>query len=58
MLFYPYNIKNNSQNSNYLSPNEINDSIGGILNSLIDLYATILTFLAFYIQYQANKNVQ
>lgn len=38
-----------------LDPNEIGDSIGGILNPLIGFTACILTFLAFYIQYRANN---
>lgn len=38
-----------------LAPNEVGDTIGGILNPIIAFSASILTFLAFYIQYQANK---
>lgn len=45
-----YNIKNE-----HLSPNEIGDTIGGILNPIIGISGSILTFLAFYIQYKTNR---
>ncbi|WP_330747005.1 hypothetical protein [Chryseobacterium sp. CP-77] len=48
----PTNI-NRSQDK--LAPNELGDTIGGILNPIIAFCASILTFLAFYIQYKANK---
>lgn len=51
--YYPKNTK--STNDKLLSPNEIGDSIGGILNPIIGITGSILTFLAFYIQYKANK---
>lgn len=50
---YPRNFK--PKNDKNLSPNEIGDSIGGILNPIIGITGSILTFLAFYIQYKANK---
>lgn len=50
---YPKNTK--SSDDKILSPNEIGDSIGGILNPIIGITGSILTFLAFYIQYKANK---
>ena len=34
---------------------EIGDTIGGIMNPFIALAGVLLTFLAFYIQYRANK---
>lgn len=52
LIHYPENQKSNNSN---LSPNEIGDSIGGILNPLIGITGAILTFLAFYIQFKANK---
>lgn len=52
LLKTPKNIDNGN---NQLTPNEIGDTIGGILNPIIAFCASILTFLAFYIQYQANK---
>ncbi|NHM05448.1 putative phage abortive infection protein [Flavobacterium celericrescens] len=36
----------------------IGDAVGGILNPVIAIGAALLTFLAFYIQYQANRQVQ
>lgn len=53
ILHYPPNQDNSKKN---LNPNEIGDSIGGILNPIIAFTAAILTFLAFYIQYEANKD--
>jgi hypothetical protein len=41
-----------------LLPNEIGDSIGGILNPIIGLIASILTFLAFYMQKVANDEIR
>lgn len=52
---YPKNINTKSE---ALSPNEIGDSIGGILNPVIGLVASILTFLAFYMQKRANDEIQ
>lgn len=40
-----------------LSPNEKGDTIGGILNPIIGLMGVLLTFLAFYVQYQANNRI-
>lgn len=37
---------------------QIGDTIGGIMNPLIAIAAVIVTGLAFYMQYQANKQVQ
>lgn len=39
----------------YSKTGEIGDTIGGISNPFIGLLTAILTFLAFYVQYQANK---
>lgn len=37
-------------------PNEIGDAIGGMMNPFIAIAGVILTFLAFYMQWQANQN--
>ena len=34
---------------------QVGDLIGGVLNPIIATIAALLTFLAFYIQYQANE---
>lgn len=52
LVHYPSTSKNDG---NFLEPNEVGDSIGGILNPIIGLTASILTFLAFYIQFKANN---
>lgn len=49
---FPENYNSEKKN---LSPNEIGDSIGGTLNPIIGFTGSILTFLAFYIQYKSNK---
>lgn len=36
----------------------LGDTVGGFLNPVIAIAAALLTFLAFYIQYQANKQVE
>lgn len=41
-----------------MSPNELGDSIGGILNPIVGLLASILTFLAFYMQKIANDEIK
>jgi|GEM_PF-373270 len=40
------------------STGAVGDTIGGIMNPFIALAAVIVTGLAFYMQYQANKQVQ
>lgn len=39
-------------------PNEIGDTVGGILNPLFAISICIFTGLAFYAQFEANKQVQ
>lgn len=53
LVHFPNNF---SSNNKKLEPNEIGDSIGGTLNPIIAFTASILTFLAFYIQFKANKS--
>jgi len=52
LIHFPENYNTEKQ---LLNPNEIGDSIGGTLNPIIAFTASILTFLAFYIQFKANK---
>lgn len=56
LLHYPKNYMPDNQQK--LTPNEIGDSIGGVLNPIIGLVASILTFLAFYMQKKANDQIQ
>lgn len=46
------------ENNKKLDPNEIGDSIGGILNPVVGLLASVLTFLAFYMQKIANDEIK
>lgn len=57
-----YKIENNGSafsniNNVELSPNEKGDAIGGIINPIIGLIGVLLTFLAFYVQFQANNKI-
>ena len=45
-------------NNEKLDPNEVGDSIAGILNPIIGLLASVLTFLAFYMQKVANEEIK
>ncbi|WP_336732732.1 hypothetical protein [Chryseobacterium sp. VD8] len=59
LLHIPDSKFNNEQNEKIiLKPNEIGDSIGGILNPLIGLVAAIFTFLAFLMQVFANDEIK
>lgn len=56
--FYPkdqYILKNEKES---FELGDIGDFIGGYFGFLIGLIGALLTFLAFYIQYRANKDVQ
>ena len=56
---YPKNYELNERlNPKKLSPSEIGNSIGGILTPIIGLVASVLTFLAFYMQKKANDVIQ
>ncbi|HAY3535185.1 putative phage abortive infection protein [Elizabethkingia meningoseptica] len=44
-------------NKQILDANEFGDYFGGIMNPLIGITAAFITFLAFYIQYVANKQI-
>lgn len=41
-----------------LNPNEKGDALGGILNPIVGVVAIVVTYLAFYIQFLANRQVQ
>lgn len=47
-----------SNSIQYKDLGSIGDAVGGILNPLVGIAAALLTFLAFYIQYQANQQIQ
>lgn len=42
----------------YGSLGSVGDTVGGLLNPIVGIAAALLTFLAFYIQYTANQQVQ
>ncbi|SIO33385.1 Putative phage abortive infection protein [Chryseobacterium scophthalmum] len=44
-------------NKRILDANEFGDYFGGIMNPIIGLSAAFITFLAFYIQFVANKQI-
>lgn len=40
----------------FSSTGQIGDTIGGIISPFVAIIAAVLTFIAFYVQYQANKD--
>jgi hypothetical protein len=56
-LTTPYLVNHyvSSYGFNTIKSNEIGDSIGGVLGPAVAIIASILTFLAFWVQYDANK---
>lgn len=48
-------VNNSIDGFDFTDSGEIGDTIGGIMNPFIALAGVLLTFLAFYIQYKANK---
>ncbi|EDP97841.1 putative phage abortive infection protein [Kordia algicida OT-1] len=42
----------------YSTLGSVGDTVGGLLNPIVGIAAALLTFLAFYIQYIANQQVQ
>lgn len=57
-ILWHYPKSYNPGNKQKLPPNEIGDSIAGVLAPIIGLVASILTFLAFYMQKRANDQIQ
>ncbi|MFE3866485.1 putative phage abortive infection protein [Flavobacterium sp. LS2P90] len=47
-----------TDNLDFTARGAIGDTIGGLMNPFIAISASILTFMAFYIQYKANQEVQ
>lgn len=47
-----------TDNLDFTAKGAIGDTIGGLMNPFIAISASILTFMAFYIQYKANQEVQ
>lgn len=55
-FFAPYILSNESNwDIDFTSTGQIGDTIGGIMNPFIALAGVLLTFLAFYIQFKANR---
>ncbi len=48
----------NNKNLNINETGQIGDTIGGLWNPFIAFFAALLTFAAFFIQYQANQDVR
>lgn len=60
-FFAPYFFTNTRFGKSIITSEEtglIGDTMGGIMNPFIAIAGISLTFLAFYIQYEANKQVQ
>src|SRR5689334_2180187 len=55
ICFFPYWFTTRSfRNIDFNKTGPIGDTIGGIMGPFIAIAAAILTFLAFWVQYQAN----
>lgn len=57
IMCLPYVMVNEEflKGANFLNSGEIGDTIGGIMGPFIAMIAAFLTFLAFWMQYKANK---
>jgi hypothetical protein len=54
--FFPYLLtKKSSIGIDFTNTGQIGDTIGGIMGPFIEIAAAILTFFAFWVQYQANE---
>lgn len=58
ILFFHFDLGDVIDTLSLKEPNEIGDTVGGILNPLFAISICIFTGLAFYAQYEANKQVQ
>lgn len=58
ILFFHFDLGDVIDTLGTKEPNEIGDTVGGILNPLFAISICIFTGLAFYAQYEANKQVQ
>jgi hypothetical protein len=58
ILFFHFDLGDVIDTLSTKDPNEIGDTVGGILNPLFAISICIFTGLAFYAQYEANKQVQ
>ncbi|MFN5848720.1 MAG: hypothetical protein ACK43K_09535, partial [Chitinophagales bacterium] len=58
ILFFHFDLGDVIDSLSAKEANEIGDTVGGILNPLFAISICIFTGLAFYAQYEANKQVQ
>ena len=58
ILFFHFDLGDVIDTLSTKDPNEIGDTVGGILNPLFAISICIFTGLAFYSQYEANRQVQ
>lgn len=58
VLFSHFELENLIDKLSTKDPNEIGDTVGGILNPLFAISICIFTGLAFYVQYEANQQIQ
>lgn len=52
--WFPMDFIIYSLSDNYYSPSDIGDTIGGIISPLVAIIAALFTYMAFYVQYEAN----
>jgi hypothetical protein len=57
ICIFPYWFTSNSNSSgvDFSKTGQIGDTIGGIMGPFIAIAAAVLTFIAFWVQYQANR---
>ena len=54
ILYSPTYIIDHKFFQSFIDKGQIGDTIGGITNPLIGIVGSLLTFFAFWVQYQAN----
>lgn len=59
ILFLPYLLtRSNFLGFDFSTTGQIGDTIGGLMGPFVAIVAAILTFMAFWVQYQANEQIR